>query len=425
MDPIVRREDERIFCLWMEQGLGIGFEQLREKPDGLHGELSVQTIDASGGKNGHIHWARLNLSSTSARLALARFLATRVKRGAVDWHSLIEYACTATALKFREGTPAEGLSTVTTPPDKRYALYPMLPLGQTCVLYGDGGSGKSLLAMSIAIAMATQHPLPSGFRPMLSCSALYLDYETNKEEQASRLRLLSRGFGLVDAPEVHYRQLVRPLADDLQSLREDMRRIRPGLLIVDSIAPACGGEPESAEVILRFMNTVREIGPSTTRLILSHISKSDMEKRRARPFGSSFTRNMARSCWEIRRSNEEEMDSLTVGLFHDKSNEDRLHGARAITFGFEVEDRITMTTSEIADSPDLAASSSLASRIRSALRSGAKTLRDLAEELEAKPKSLDTVLRRMRDVMQIDRAEGRGGRSTWGLRSERDPGQDG
>src|SRR3990167_3974205 len=418
MDPIVRREDERIFCLWMEQGLGIGFEQLREKPDGLHGELSVQTIDASGGKNGHIHWARLNLSSTSARLALARFLATRVKRGSVDWQSLIEYACTATALKFREGTPAEGLSTVTTQPDKRYALYPMLPLGQTCVLYGDGGCGKSLLAMSVAIAMATQQALPSGFRPMFSCSTLYLDYETNKEEQASRLRLLSRGFGLVDAPEVHYRQLVRPLADDLQSLREDMRRIRPGLLIVDSIAPACGGEPESAEVILRFMNTVREIGPSATRLILSHISKGDMDKRRARPFGSSFTRNMARSCWEIRRSNEEEMDRLTVGLFHDKSNEDRLHGARAITFGFEVEDRITMTTSEIADSPDLAASSSLASRIRSALRSGAKTLRDLAEELEAKPKSLDTVLRRMRDVMQIDRAEGRGGRSTWGLRSE-------
>src|SRR3990167_9206288 len=172
------------------------------------------------------------------------------------------------------------------------------------------------------------------------------------------------------------------------------------------------------------MNTVREIGPSTTRLILSHISKSDMEKRRARPFGSSFTRNVARSCWEIRRSNEEEMDSLTVGLFHDKSNEDRLHGPRAFTFGFDVGDRITMSASDIAESPDLAASTTLSSRIRSALRGGAKSLAALAEELEAKPKSIDTVLRRMRDTMQIDKKEGRSGGSTWGLKSDREPGQD-
>lgn len=425
MDPIIRREDERIFCLWQDLGIGIGFEGLRERSDGLHGELSVQTIDATLQKEGHVHWARLNLSSTSARLALARFLVTRVKHGSVDWHGLIEYACTATALKFREGTPAEALSTVSAITERRYALYPLLPLGQTCVLYGDGGSGKSLLAMSAAIALATMHPLPGGLRPNVEGTTLYLDYETNKEEQASRLRGLARGLGLVDAPEVHYRQLVRPLADDLQAIKEDVRRLHPGLLVVDSIAPACGGEPESAEVILRFMNTLRELGPTVTRLVLSHVSKSDVDKRRARPFGSAYVRNMARSCWEIRRSNEDEADTLTVGLFHDKSNEDRLHAARSITFGFEVEDRITMMTSDIADSPELAASTSLASRIRSALRGGAKTLRDLAEELEAKPDSLGKTLRRMRDVQQLGKKEGRGGGSTWGLHSDREPGSEG
>jgi hypothetical protein len=134
---------------------------------------------------------------------------------------------------------------------------------------------------------------------------------------------------------------------------------------------------------------------------------------------------MARSCWEIRRSNEEEADSLTVGLFHDKSNEDRLHGPRAFTFGFDVGDRITMSASDIAESPDLAASTTLSSRIRSALRGGAKSLRDLAEELEAKPDSLGKALRRMRDVQQIDKKEGRGGSSTWGLQSDREPGADG
>ena len=425
MDPIIRREDDRIFCLWMEQGLGIGFESLREKPDGLHGEVSVQTIDATMVKSGHVHWARLNLSSTSARLALARFLATRVKQGKVDWHSLIEYACTATAQAFREGKPAIALSTVPPVLDRPYALFPLLPLGQTCVLYGDGGSGKSYIALSLALSLATLHGLPSGLRPQIQGCTLYLDYETDSQEQSRRRTLLSTGLGLPEPPEVHYQRMERPLADDLQRIKSDVRRLRPVLLIVDSIAPACGGEPESAEVILRFFNTIRELAPDSTRLILSHISKGDLDKRRARPFGSAFTRNMARSCWEVRREDQEESDALTLGLFHDKSNEDRLHSPRGLTFSFEFPDRVTIKGSDVTDSPELAASTRLSSRLRVALRSGARTLKELAEELDAKPDTLRRTLYRMNDVSQLNKKEGKGGGSVWGLVSDRDPGGEG
>lgn len=418
-------EDDRFVCQWTQDGIGIVFTVLREKSDGLHGEVRVQQIDDAGTPTGTVHSARLNLSSTSQRQTLVRQLSKRSKGEPIDWDSYVEEACIKTTTRFRQGSPAVDLSLGQEEAEDRYAVYPLLPLGETCILYGDGGSGKSYLALSLALAVATSHPLPGGIRPLVTGSTLYLDYETDHKGQIRRLRRLSRGLGLPDPPPFYYRRLDRALADDVQTIREDVRRLTPALFIVDSIAPACGGEPESAEVILRFMNTIRSVAPTATRVIISHISKGDLEKRRAKPFGSTFTRNAARACWEIRRSNEEETDTLTLALFHDKSNDDRLHRPIALKFGFDVPDRVTLSASDLQESPDLAASTTLKTRIRYALSGGAKTLVDLSEELEANPRSVNTALRRMTNVVQLESKEGRGGKTLWGLQTDREPGSDG
>lgn len=417
--PIFRIEGDRYFCLWSDEGIGIGFENIREHSDGLHGEVSIQTVNGVGEKQGHIHWARLNLSSSSSRQSLSKLLSTRVKGEPIDWLNLLESACTMTAHAVRAPAPLVDIASVTPSRADAYCVAPLLPLHETSILYGDGGSGKSLLALTLAVAVAGNVALPWPLRAAVTGPVIYLDYETSKEEQAFRLQALANGLLLSSVPSVAYRAAYRPIADEISALKADVQRTGAVLVIVDSIAPACGGEPESADVILRFMNALRSLSPGVTRLVLSHVSKADTEKRRAKPFGSAFVRNLARSCWEIRRADEETADTLTVGLFHDKANRGKLSRPCGLTYTWQ-EDAIWVTKQEVADHPDLAPSASLSYRIRELLKPGPKTMAELAEELEAKPESVTRALRRMGDVFRMENYEGggRGKQNVWSLKAD-------
>src|SRR5205809_607111 len=85
---------------------------------------------------------------------------------------------------------------------------------------GDGGQGKSWLALALAVAVATGKSLPCGLRPTRTCPVLYLDWESSEAELADRLRALLAGMGVRDyAGEVHYRRMTRGLTDDANFLR--------------------------------------------------------------------------------------------------------------------------------------------------------------------------------------------------------------
>jgi hypothetical protein len=137
---------------------------------------------------------------------------------------------------------------------------------------------------------------------------------------AARVHAIGRGLG-VDLPPgaILYRPMHRALADDAPRLRADLARHRVGFVIVDSLAPAAGVEPESADSTIRAMNALRSF-TGTTRLVLAHVSKAaaDQASGAARPYGSVFVRNLARSAWELRRAEEAGGDELLVAAYHRK-----------------------------------------------------------------------------------------------------------
>src|SRR5262249_58943095 len=104
-------------------------------------------------------------------------------------------------------------------------------------------------------------------------------------------------------------------------LRADLARPEVGFVIVDSLAPAAGVEPESADSTIRAMNALRSF-TGTTRLVLAHVSKAtaDQASGAARPYGSVFVRNLARSAWELRRAEEAGADELLLAAYHRKPN---------------------------------------------------------------------------------------------------------
>jgi hypothetical protein len=210
--------------------------------------------------------------------------------------------------------------------------------------------------------------------------------------------------------------MTRPLAEEAAGIRTEIGRHQVGLVIADSLAPACGAEPEGADAAVRAMNALRSFG-HTTRLVLAHVSKASADQRAGsiKPFGSVFVQNLARNVWELRGTQDEDSDELRVGLFHRKVNGSRLLSATGLQLAF-APDRILLAPVDIAREPDLVAHASLPKRIMAVLASGALTVEEIVEAVGAKEASVAAKLRTLKGKGAVLRLENdERGRGRWGL----------
>ena len=87
---------------WEEEQISVRLDRLTE--DSKHTVTGEITISSSvPGHRGHLHQARLNLTSTSARRTLATYLNSRAQGG--DWDGIVEQACVRVLEGYREGEP--------------------------------------------------------------------------------------------------------------------------------------------------------------------------------------------------------------------------------------------------------------------------------------------------------------------------------
>jgi hypothetical protein len=125
-----------------------------------------------------------------------------------------------------------------------------------------------------------------------------------------------------------------------------------------------------------------------------------------------------RSGLELRRAEESnDPDTIELGLYHRKANDGEHHAPIGMSVMFDGRTGpVRFEPSEISEVPDLAARTTLSSRLRTLLRKGASDARELAEETDS---TIDTVLRtlkRMPDVQRVnDGGTGRGQVAVWGL----------
>jgi hypothetical protein len=279
--------------------------------------------------------------------------------------------------------------------ERRYLVPKLLLAGETNLLYADGGHGKSWLALALAAAVSTGTALPGGLRPTATLPVLLLDWESDQAEHADRLASYLEGLlGEHVIPRLYYRPMERALADEIATVRTEAARLKAGLVIVDSAAPACGSEPEGSDAAIRLMNALRGLAPAT-RLVLAHVSKASAESRGlSRAFGSVFMTNLARNAWELRRAEEDGSTDLILAAFHRKSNAGPLLPPLGFRLAF-ADGMTTLHAHDLREAPDLAARASLAYRIRAALAAGAQTAAILAETIEASEDSVARTLRRL------------------------------
>ena len=354
------------------------------------------------GQVGHIHQARLNLTSSSTRKSMAKFLEERIP--GLDWSGIVEFICVLVLEKHREGTPIIKLADHAMPEGLTHRLSPYLQERQPALFFGEGDTGKSWLAFffSVLVSMGMSK-LGMEAEPG---NVLYLDYETDEDTLWERVNLISAGLDIAIPDGIYYRQMHQLLAADLQQINKLVVDNNISLVVVDSAAPAVG-EPESSTPTTEYFRALRSLRTST--LTIAHVSKGGKENE---PFGSIFWRNLPRANFRVTASHEPGASQFVIGLKHTKSNNGRRIKDRAYQITFS-DGQVTFDHATITDFPDLAKGLSHGQRISAALQKGAQSVSELAETLDLPEGTVRTTLNRHKDEM-FAIAENAGGIIRWG-----------
>jgi hypothetical protein len=351
------------------ENLQLDFERMRadRRSGDLSAELTVY-VGAAGGEQIH-SGARLNLSSTAARSTLAKHLEGRRQRG--DWSELVETAVRMTRSAMRRGEPSILLRDAPVE-QASYVLEPIAARHGTTILFGDGSSAKSLLALAIAACLERGDASLLGLAKAEARRVLFLDYEWDASVHRRRLERLCGE----QLPEIVYLRCDTPLHDDVDRIRAVIRDTGSNFLIVDSASWAAGDEPETADSAKQFYSGLRQIG--LDNLVTAHTTKAGADEK---PFGSVFWHNGARLTWHVSAEHETDEDTIRVGLVNRKHNDGKL--ARPLGWQVTFADSIGFEPIDASSIVSVAQRMSIAQRIRTELVAGSRTVHELAEALDA------------------------------------------
>ncbi len=349
---------------------------VEDAKEGLFCEITVSTGLAP--KAGLLHHGRLNLSATRSKDMLAKALQRRTVPGFldnVDFAAVLEQVTYRSLARWRDGEPAVDLWDVDTSQRARWLLEPYLEDSGVTVIFGTGGSTKSIFATGVAVSLITGRPLVGKQVRGTVDSVLYADWEADKETHATRLRAIATGYGLDELRGIIYRRQVASLAEAAPTLRRDIAVHHVGMVIVDSSGAARGGDPSSAESTIKMFNALRSFDVPV--LLIDHIAKNATDK--TTPFGSVYTVNLARSIWRIDRVQEEASPVVDIALTHLKVNNGPLMPRQAYQVAFDVDDDdllrlVTWQPSDPRSVQEFLESMSVRDRISAVLQQGRSTM---------------------------------------------------
>lgn len=360
-----------------------------------HGELTVLCgLPGTRSSDGHIHQARFNLTSTTARTSVAKVLQQRSAAPEVDWLDLLEDLCRRVLAADREGDPVAKVGALPMELRENYRLDPLMPLDQVTILFGDGGVGKSTLATAIAVSVQEGVSVVEHWVAR-QAPVLYLDWEAGRAALNRRVRGVAMGAHIPRVVQIDYLDCRRrgPLHGFAEDVARMVDREGYGLVVVDSVgmASGTGGEGGDAnETALRLFGAFGFIG--TTILAIDHVNKVDAEttSKRSRPYGSIFKSNLARATYEMRRSES----SQVVGVYHMKVNDGPLQPPVGLHVSYS-DDGAIVYERQAGLPTELTTSLSLTDQIKAAIRlNGHLTHEELADELGHDPEKVRKLLYR-------------------------------
>jgi hypothetical protein len=374
--------------LWEPENIRILVDRVDDARHTTTGEVTIKYKAPESTEFQHLHQARLNFTSTSARNALAKYLTGR--RDEIDWGAIIEQTSVKVLIKHREGEPFKMVGCQPIGERCKYLVHPLLLAEQANMLYGPKGSGKTTVAAKTALEA--------------HAGTLWLDFEWCEGEINSLVKRLKDGMGLSPDIEIAYRFCSQPLADDILSVQRMVLETSAKLVVVDSVGAACGGDPMAPDVVLRYFAALRSL--RVTTLSIDHVAKENRG-----PFGSVYKMNATRNVWEVVEGTRD-IDCLSIGLHHRKMNSGPLLKPLGFKFTYTTDSIIPQKT-DARTIPEVLAGMALADQIEAALLRQAMTPAELADELGKPVSTISPVLSRLKDKKFVRLGDGK-----WGAKTE-------
>lgn len=358
------------------------FDRLSEARGGVYAELSIVlgTTEIRSGVD-------IGLKSDSGQTKIASGL--KPLAPSVPWKWLLQKACALVLKRHREGEPLRVLTVDTVIEPLTFQVNPLVFRNKPTVLFGDGGLGKSSLALLCAMLASTGESI-AGISALPGIP-LYLDYEDSYDVHVRRMRAIAASHVNVAKADVRYQACTEPLVNLTHTLSRRIQAEAINFVVLDSLAAATGGDA-GAEAATKVFRAIRCLNVGA--LIIAHIPKSPGEGQEPSIYGSVFHKNFARATWEMRKEQEVDSDTSILGLFHRKSNLSRTHAA----IGMKVTQNEEGTSMcyeafDLSQTAELATALPLQNRIRTLLEDGhPRKARDIADEVGAKLNSIKTTL---------------------------------
>jgi hypothetical protein len=138
-------------------------------------------------------------------------------------------------------------------PAEDWLIEPIIPRNQLVVIFAPGGTGKSLLALYIAAALATGKEIFAEPKP--PTNVLYMDYEMSQAVLYERLTAMGYN-GDTDLSRLHYASLP-PIGsldkpEGAKQICDLARTCQAELVIIDTFARAVEGAENDADTVRNF-----------------------------------------------------------------------------------------------------------------------------------------------------------------------------
>lgn len=395
--PEIKAFGEVVVALWPGLTIACEFSRFTEHKDTLSAELHVTN------EVGSLHWSRINLASATGRHAVVKAL--EAAHPIDGWRAMLDRACQLVAIHRRTSEPAQEI--VPCPPsDHAWLVTPWIARDQINVVYGPGGTAKSLFVLATVLSGLMGHTLGSPWAVGSLTKVLYLDWEADKTAQDQRTYQLLHLIESLPTGRLYHKRIRHPLVEIISEVRTEAHRLGVDGVVMDSLGAAAGPEPEGATATL---GTLQALGTLPgTKLVIAHESKAALEQAYGTPFGSVYVWNTARSCIEIRPQETDDASMLSVTLRHAKNND----GPRAQPLGLTFTFGEAITLSRTQADP---VAQSLQKQILEALRtSPGMSVTPLADLLGAKVESVRRVLYRLSEKSKVSHVESAtSGESIW------------
>lgn len=405
--PEFKPSDFEYSFVFKDEGVRAVLDRFSESRGEIQTELTIDRLDDAGRPRLRLYGpAKFNL--LGVQVNQARELNEAMD---IDWKGLLLTIRAMAVKQYREGSALIDLASVDISNEApRFLLPPFIDQHGITVLVADGGTGKSITALAMGVAMVTDEPV-FGERPMAVGSVVYLDWEADEETHAERLRAVCRGLGVsVPGGGIHYQKMLSSLPEGVASLRKKIMDVGASLVIIDSVGMARGGAPESAEETIKLFRAMRSLGVPI--LAIDHISKESKKNDAggSDPIGSIYTRNSARLVWSMEGKQFEGSADTVIVFRNSKANFGRKERQRSFRYEFQEGpggrlDAVSFVPVDWRDTEEFADKLPLKERIVRALRenNARMSAMEVAHVLEIPPDQARARLAEMRKAGLVEK----------------------